>query len=67
MSLATLSAAATLPVFVYLSGRFDLWPSHWSYTAVSVVLVVVIFQKHRSNIRRLLAGTEPVLERKKGT
>jgi glycerol-3-phosphate acyltransferase PlsY len=67
MSLATLGSAAALPVFVYLSGRFDLWPSHWSYTAVSIILVVVIFHKHRSNIRRLLAGTEPVLARKKRT
>jgi glycerol-3-phosphate acyltransferase PlsY len=65
MSLATLSAAASLPVFVYLSGRFGWWPSHWSFTAVSILLVIVIFQKHRSNIRRLLAGTEPVLARKK--
>jgi glycerol-3-phosphate acyltransferase PlsY len=32
---------------------------------VSIALVVVIVQKHRSNIRRLLAGTEPVLARKK--
>ncbi len=67
MSLATLSAAATLPVFVYLSGRLDLWPSHWSYTAVSALLVVVIFYKHRSNIRRLMAGSEPALARKKHT
>jgi len=65
MSLATLSAAASLPVFVYLSGRLEWWPSHWSYTAVSILLVIVIFQKHRSNLSRLLAGTEPVLARKK--
>ena len=67
MSLATLSAAATLPLFVYLSGRLNLWPTHWSYTAVSAVLVVVIFYRHRSNIGRLLAGTEPALARKKRT
>ena len=67
MSLATLSAAATLPPFVYLSGRLGLWPSHWSYTAVSAVLVVVIFYRHRSNIRRLMAGTEPAFARKKHT
>jgi len=65
MSLATLSAAAALPIFVYLSGRLEWWPTHWSYTAVSLILVVVIFYKHQSNIRRLLAGTEPVLARKK--
>lgn len=67
MSLATLSAAVTLPFFVYLVGRVDWWPSHWSYTAVAVAVVVVIFVKHRSNIQRLIAGTEPVLARKKHT
>jgi len=67
MSLATLSAAVALPVFVYLVGRFDLWSYHWSYTAVAVAVVVVIFAKHRSNIQRLIAGTEPVLARKKQT
>jgi glycerol-3-phosphate acyltransferase PlsY len=67
MSLATLSAAATLPIFVYLSGRLQLWPTHWSYTAVSGLLVVIIFFRHRSNIRRLLDGTEPALARKKHT
>jgi len=65
MSLATLSAAATLPLFVYLSGRLGLWTTHWSYIAVSVLLVIVIFLRHRSNIRRLVAGTEPTLRKKK--
>jgi glycerol-3-phosphate acyltransferase PlsY len=65
MSLATLNAAATLPAFVYLSGRLGLWHKHWSYTAVSAALVVVIFYRHRSNIHRLAAGTEPALARKK--
>jgi glycerol-3-phosphate acyltransferase PlsY len=65
MSLATLSAAVSLPVFVFLVDRFRLWPSHWSYIVVTVALVIVIFYRHRSNIRRLMAGTEPVLARKK--
>lgn len=65
MSLATLSAAAGLPLFVYLSGRWGLWPSHPSYLVVSVALVVIIFYRHRTNIRRLVAGTEPALTRKK--
>jgi glycerol-3-phosphate acyltransferase PlsY len=65
MSLATLSGAVTLPLFVYLADRLGLSPSHWSYLAVTVVLVLVIIYKHRANIRRLIAGTEPVLARKK--
>lgn len=65
MSLATLSGAVSLPVFVYLVDRFRLWSSHWSYIVVTIALVIVIFYRHRSNIRRLMAGTEPVLARKK--
>jgi glycerol-3-phosphate acyltransferase PlsY len=65
MSLATLSGALSLPIFAYLVDKFELWPAHWSYIAVTIVLVIVIFYKHRSNISRLVAGTEPVLARKK--
>lgn len=64
MSLATLCAAATLPVFVYLSGRLNLWPTHRSYIIVSTLLVAVIFYRHRGNIRRLIDGTESALTRK---
>lgn len=67
MSLATLGAAATLPLFVYLSGRLEWWPVHWSYIAVSAALVALIFYRHRSNIRRLVAGTEPAMTRKRHT
>jgi glycerol-3-phosphate acyltransferase PlsY len=65
MSLATLCAAATLPLFVYLSGRLEWWPTHRSYIVVSALLVVVIFYRHRSNIRRLIAGTESSLTKRK--
>lgn len=65
MSLASLSAAVTLPVFVVLAKRFGLGASHWSYVVVSIAIMVVVIVKHRSNIQRLAAGTEPVLARKK--
>ena len=65
VSLASLGGSVTLPVFVYLFDRLDLSPSHWSYTVVTVALVLVIIYKHRSNIRRLAGGNEPVLARKK--
>lgn len=65
VSLASLTAAASLPIFVYLAGRLRWWPSHWSYTAVALAVVVVVVYRHQSNIRRLLAGTEPALARKK--
>jgi len=65
VSLASLGAAVALPIAVYLVDRFDLWPSHWSYTAVTVVVSLVVIFKHRSNIRRLMSGSEPALARRK--
>ncbi len=65
MSLATLSGSVSLPVFVYFVGRLGWWHSHWSYLVVTVALEIVIIYKHRGNIRRLIAGTEPALARKK--
>lgn len=61
ISLASISAAAALPLLVY-----SLYaPGHAPPTAVSVstllAAVMVIF-KHRDNIERLLAGTEPRFE-----
>lgn len=58
VSLASISAAASLPLLVYLLYA----PGHAPPTTVSVstlaAAVLVIF-KHRDNIERLLAGTEP--------
>ena len=51
-SLAALAATAALPPLVWLlDGRPAL-------LGTSVVLLVLIFARHRDNIRRLLAGTE---------
>jgi glycerol-3-phosphate acyltransferase PlsY len=58
VSLASLVAAVTLPLWVYLSGRAGLTESRWSTLAVSTIIMAVIVAKHRSNIRRLLSGTE---------
>lgn len=65
VSLASLSAAVALPAAVYLVDRFDLWPSHWSYTVVTVVVSLVVIFKHRGNIRRLMSGSEPALARRR--
>jgi acyl phosphate:glycerol-3-phosphate acyltransferase len=58
VSLASISAAAALPLLVYLLYA----PGHAPPTAVSVstlLAAVVVIVKHRGNIERLLAGTEP--------
>ena len=61
VSLASISAAAALPLLVYLLYA----PGHAPPTAVSVCTLlsaVVVIVKHRDNIERLLAGTEPRFE-----
>lgn len=65
VSLASLAAAVTLPLFVYATGRLRLADSHWSLLALSFVITLVVLIRHKSNIRRLMAGTEPALSRKK--
>ncbi len=65
VSLASISAAASLPLLVYLLYA----PRHAPPTAVSVctlLAAILVIVKHRDNIERLLAGTEPRLERKHG-
>jgi glycerol-3-phosphate acyltransferase PlsY len=53
VSLSSILAAAAFPVLVWLTrGRAD--PALWA----SVALAALIVLSHRSNIRRLLAGTE---------
>jgi glycerol-3-phosphate acyltransferase PlsY len=61
VSLASISAAAALPLFVYLLYA----PRHAPPTAVSVstlLAAVVVITKHRDNIERLMRGTEPRFE-----
>ncbi|MBI4721274.1 MAG: glycerol-3-phosphate 1-O-acyltransferase PlsY [Chitinivibrionia bacterium] len=65
VSLASLAGAVTLPLFVYASGRLGMGDPHWSLLALSFVITLVVLFKHKANIRRLMAGTEPALSRKK--
>jgi glycerol-3-phosphate acyltransferase PlsY len=61
VSLASISAAAALPILVYMLYA----PGHAPPTAVSfstLLAAVVVIVKHRDNIERLLAGTEPRFE-----
>jgi len=61
ISLASISAAAALPLLVYVLYA----PRRAPPTAVSVctlVAAIVVIVKHRDNIERLIAGTEPRFE-----
>lgn len=51
-SVAGLGAAAVAPVLAWGVGRMD-------YVPVLVAISLIAFLKHRDNIRRLIAGTEP--------
>jgi glycerol-3-phosphate acyltransferase PlsY len=51
-SLAALTAAATAPIFAYVV------VSEWLAGAVAIMALLLFFQ-HRTNIARLIAGTEP--------
>jgi glycerol-3-phosphate acyltransferase PlsY len=53
VSVASLTAAGTFPLLVKLT-KPDAGPTFWA----AVVLAALIFVTHRTNIRRLLDGTE---------
>jgi len=58
-SLAALAAAAIAPIAALVAG-FD-----WSEVVFTLVIGILIFIRHRANIQRLLAGTEPRIGAKK--
>ncbi|HET9509943.1 MAG TPA: glycerol-3-phosphate 1-O-acyltransferase PlsY [Sphingomonas sp.] len=51
-SVAGISAAVSAPVAAAMLGRFDLVP-------LLLALALIVVWKHRENIERLIAGTEP--------
>jgi glycerol-3-phosphate acyltransferase PlsY len=57
-SLSALIAIALSPAYFYVLGRHE-------YAPVAAPLAVLIFYTHRENIRRLLAGAEPRIDRAK--
>jgi glycerol-3-phosphate acyltransferase PlsY len=63
MSAASIAAAATLPVAVLIMGLLKstagLGASWALATGVSAALAGLVIWRHRSNIQRLRAGTEP--------
>ncbi len=56
-SVSGLGAAAVAPVLAYGAARQDFMPA-------LIACSLIIFWKHRDNIRRLLAGTEPKIGQK---
>ena len=58
-SLAALTAFALSPVLSYI------WLQNNILTLLSIVVTLLVFWKHRDNIRRLLKGEEPKIGQKK--
>ena len=59
VSIASIAAAATLPIAVWLLG------ARVEVLALAFALAVFVIYAHRSNIRRLLRGQEPSFRKKK--
>lgn len=63
-SLASLAAAFFAPAY-YLIGGNIAWPPNRTVLVALVVMSLLLFWRHRENIRRLAAGTESKLGSKK--
>jgi glycerol-3-phosphate acyltransferase PlsY len=58
--MSTVGVVATMVIQMSRTGRWD-----WVMLAFGVLIMVLVFVRHRSNIGRILAGTEPKAGRKK--
>ncbi|MEA3188007.1 MAG: acyl phosphate:glycerol-3-phosphate acyltransferase [Chthoniobacter sp.] len=67
VSLASIFAAITVPVVVVLQLIFVWKGNGWPFFYFALVIAVLAVWRHRSNIKRLLTGTEPRFEKKKET
>ncbi|MEX2236459.1 MAG: glycerol-3-phosphate 1-O-acyltransferase PlsY [Dehalococcoidia bacterium] len=65
MSVASLAGTAALAAAFVLFAALDL--SAWAYIAYGLIAGALIWWRHRSNIQRLLAGTEPRLGQRAAT
>ena len=67
-SLSALTAAVTAPIFAYAAWLMGWAPDGTKLAAVTAVLAVILVWNHRTNIGRLLNGTEPKIgsEKKAG-
>jgi len=59
-SLAALTASAVVPVALWLGGFVST-----TLALVLIALAILVWIRHDANIRRLLAGTEPKIGKKK--
>ena len=70
ISVGSLLGAAAFPIAYVLIGLARGWPVfgvQWPLLVFAVVVAGLIVYKHRGNLARLRAGTEPRFERRPGT
>jgi glycerol-3-phosphate acyltransferase PlsY len=58
-SVSALTAAVTAPIFAYVAFLMNWVREGVIFSAVVALLSVLLIVRHRANIARLLAGTEP--------
>ncbi len=66
VSLSSVVAAISLPLLMlgwFPSQGFGI---RWPYLVLAVITTVLVVWRHRTNLQRLMAGTEPKLGQKKG-
>ena len=51
VSIGSLTMVATLPIFILIFGQF-------SYLILSLIVMALVFSKHKDNILRLIRGEE---------
>jgi glycerol-3-phosphate acyltransferase PlsY len=66
-SVAALTAAVTAPIFAYVAFLMGWAPEGAIFSAVVALLSILLIVRHRANIARLLAGTEPRIGSEKKT
>jgi glycerol-3-phosphate acyltransferase PlsY len=59
VSVASMIAALILPVIILLTNHYLHSDTHGYIVIMSIVMAALVVFKHRSNIKRLLEGTEP--------
>ena len=58
-SLSALTAAVVTPIFAYVMGLYVEWVNGPRLAAVTALLALILIYNHRTNIGRLIDGTEP--------
>jgi glycerol-3-phosphate acyltransferase PlsY len=65
-SLAALTCAVFAP-FYYFFGGMLVWSSHLPIGAALIVIALFLLYRHKANIQRLIAGTEPRIGNRKNS